>query len=81
MTSHRFSIPARVGLEIAWAVACRFCCCWTSNTQTGKGSLDGLRDETIEGPRRRDLELGAARGNERNIVVRSGNRFKEKECR
>lgn len=101
MTSHRFSMPASIGLETAWAgavewrfccfgaakpdirvsegfaktstvVAWRFwCCCWIWASKAHRGIRDWiglLSEERIESPPRMKLELGVARGKERNIL-------------
>ena len=67
MTSHRFSIWERVGLDIAWVATERVCCFFVSYAHNGSVIRGCLRAVRTDGRRIGD-ELGAARGKERSIV-------------
>ena len=71
MTSHRFSIPASVGLDIACPVlAGRVRCCCMTTAQAGLVDLEG--EVAVRRHGRRYKELLAARGSERSIVMSGG---------
>ena len=82
MASHRFSIPASVGLEIACAVlADRTWCCCVTTVQAELGDREGGFAVRRHG--RRYKELLPARGSERSIVMRGwdgGLNIDEQEC-
>ena len=65
--SHRFSMPARVGFDIAWIPACRFWCCRDSNRQAAAGRCQVFVWIRC-GCTRRGAELGAARGSDRSMM-------------
>ena len=67
MTSHRFSIWDRVGLDIAWVATERVCWVFVSCTHDGKLTRDCRRAVRTDGRRIED-EPGAARGKLRSIV-------------